>query len=567
MYKERNRSYRWSAFTLLLIASMLLVPTGSVYAQEGAVASGNDAVPALVTDLYELDYAPYVYMDEVSRLMQLRDVSKSPAEVVHVVASTSPLTTGTDSDNLSGTTVIAELPDNPLYPDVYMEELTRVLRQRAGLDSPIEPDAGSWTPWLLESVDDVFPVRPPNARATRAEIEELKTLAAARDEAALAQIAWWNAGPPPYRWNQIAMDSILKRALPANLAFRDLALMHAAIYDATIAAWNAKYAYNRVRPSEFDSTLETAIANPDSPAYPSEYAAAAGAAVAVLSYIFPEDAEHFASLAQQSTDSRLLAGVEYPSDIAAGLAIGQQIGDLAVAHGMADGSDLPWTGTVPTEEGKWSGENPAFPTNGDWSTWVLESGDQFRPGPPPAFDSEEMATEMQELRDFERTPVTNSKAQFWEYGSGGRRIHWNWNTILDRLVLEAGYAHNAPRAARAYALTNIAGHDSIVACWDAKYTYWAIRPFQLDPEFTTTFPTPSHPAYPSAHSCISISAAEVMAELFPMAAAELQSLTADSTESRIWSGIHFRSDVTAGIQLGYDVATAVLTHAAADGSQ
>ena len=184
---------------------------------------------------------------------------------------------------------------------------------------------------------------------------------------------------------------------------------------------------------------------------------------------------------------------------------------------------------------------------------------------PPAYDSDELAAEMDELRAFERTPVTNAQVMFWEHGAGGRRNYWFWGEIADRLVLESQL--NAPWAARAYALTNIAGYDAGVACWDAKYTYWAMRPAQLDPEFVTVIPAPPHPSYPSAHSCLSAAQAGVLGHLFPTAAAQVTALADEAGESRLWAGIHFRSDIDAGLALGEEVAGAVIAHAMNDGSQ
>ena len=429
----------------------------------------------------------------------------------------------------------------------------------------IEPDAGAWQTWVLESGSQFRAAAPPDEAATAAEIEELAALAAERDEANLLQIDYWNAGPPAYRWNQIAMNALNKRGVPAPMGLRDLALLHAAIYDATVAAWDGKYTYNRPRPSEVEPTLETAIPNPASPSYPSDYAATAGAAAAVLAWLFPDEAAAFEDQVQQAIQSRLLAGVEYPSDVDAGLALGRQVAELVIARGMADGTADPWTGSAPTEPGHWTGENPALPAAGSWQTWVLTSGDQFRPAPPPAYDSDQLAAEMDELRAFERTPVSNAQAMFWEFAAGGRRNYWFWGEIADRLVLESGL--NAPQAARAYALTNIAGYDATVACWDAKYTYWAIRPAQLDPEFQTVIPAPAHPSYPSAHSCLSAAQAGVLGHLFPTAGAHVQALATEAGESRIWAGIHFRSDIDAGMALGEDVAEAVIAHAQNDGSQ
>jgi len=100
---------------------------------------------------------------------------------------------------------------------------------------------------------------PPDDATTAEEISQLMEMAAQRDDAALVQIAYWNAGAPSYRWNQIALEALLKRGTPANFAFRDLALVHVAIYDATVAAWDSKFAYNRPRPSEVNPALTTAM--------------------------------------------------------------------------------------------------------------------------------------------------------------------------------------------------------------------------------------------------------------------------------------------------------------------
>ncbi|MBA3872769.1 MAG: vanadium-dependent haloperoxidase, partial [Anaerolineae bacterium] len=391
-------------------------------------------------------------------------------------------------------------------------------------------------------------------------------MVAKRDEVALQQIAYWNSGPASYRWNQIATNAMVKRGLPGNMAFRNLALMHIAIYDATIAAWDSKYTYNRLRPSEVEAGLTTVIPNPPSPAYPSEYAVTAAAASEMLAWLYPDAAQSFKDMAQEAVNSRLMAGVEYPSDVEAGLKLGKQVAQLVIERGKADGSDAKWTGTIPTEVGHWTGENPAFATQGSWKTWVLTSGDQFRPAPPPAYDSEQMANDMAEVKAFERTPVSNAIAMFWEFGAGGRRIYWFWNDVASRSILEAGWNDNAPLAARAYALTNIAADDGAIACFDAKYTYWAMRPFQVDPEFKPLFTTPNHPSYPSAHSCISTSTATVLAELFPANAAEVLSLATEAGEARIWGGIHFRTDVVVGTKLGEDVANAVITYANSDGA-
>ncbi len=64
--------------------------------------------------------------------------------------------------------------------------------------------------------------------------------------------------------------------------YRMMALLNVAIYEATVAAWDSKFAHNRRRPSEVDPNFKSALPNPRSPSYPSEHAATAGAAAVVL---------------------------------------------------------------------------------------------------------------------------------------------------------------------------------------------------------------------------------------------------------------------------------------------
>ena len=99
--------------------------------------------------------------------------------------------------------------------------------------------------------------------------------------------------------------------------------LNVAIYDAMVAAWDSKYLYRRPRPSDLSRSLTTAIPNPRSPSYPSEHAVAAGAASAVLAFFFPQQAAFFNAKAEEAGHSRLLAGVQYPSDVQAGLELGR----------------------------------------------------------------------------------------------------------------------------------------------------------------------------------------------------------------------------------------------------
>ncbi len=433
--------------------------------------------------------------------------------------------------------------------------------------SQAEPRAGMWRPWVLTSGRQLRVPAPPDRSATAAEIKQLQGLVSERQTAALDQIAFWNTGAPSHRWNEMTLDTALKNNLNGHFAWRALAFVHVAIYDATIAAWSAKYTYRRPRPSEVDASLTTVLPNPQSPSYPSEHAVAAGAASTMLAYLFPGDAKLFADKANEQIRSRLVAGVEYPSDVTAGLELGRAVAARVIERAKTDGSDARWDGAMPTGPGYWNGTNPILPMAGTWKTWVLASGSELRPGPPPAHDSPQMAAEMAELRNYQRTPKTIADAFFWEYAVGGLKGYWYWNEQLTKKILEYRLEANPPRVARAYAIGSIASYDATVACWDAKYAYWQIRPFQLDPAFRPLFPTPNHPSYPAAHGCVSSAVAAAIAYLFPRDAQTLNGLADQAAESRIWAGIHYRTDVVAGLALGRAVAQRIIDVAKRDGSR
>src|SRR2546426_368746 len=83
-------------------------------------------------------------------------------------------------------------------------------------------------------------------------------------------------------------------------------ILASAIYDSTVAAWDSKYAYMRHHPSEIDPTVTTVVQPTASPSYPSEHAVTAGAAAAVLAYLFPDQASAIGEMANQAGQSRIL---------------------------------------------------------------------------------------------------------------------------------------------------------------------------------------------------------------------------------------------------------------------
>ena len=433
-------------------------------------------------------------------------------------------------------------------------------------NGPVAPRAGTWRPWLLTSGSQLRPPPPPDRAATEAELRELKAMVGQRDGAALEGIRFWDAGPAPYRWTEALIEWTQVRTFLANgPLWRAFALVTAAMADATIAAWDAKYAYNRPRPTEQDPSLTAAVAVPRSPSYPSEHAAAAGAAATVLGYLFPGDAEELDGLAQEAARSRVQAGVQYPSDAAAGLELGRRVGALAIQRGRTDNSDATWDGVIPAGTGLWTGTNPGGVPERAWRPWALAAPDQLRPDPPPAFGSDELAAELAEVKAFPRTPRTTALALSWQYGAYGNSagiVHWTREA--SRRLMEERRDADAPGAARLYALLSVGLHDAWIATQEAKFHYWTARPNQLDPAITTVFPTPNHPAFPSNRAALGM-AAEIMARSFPAEAEPFRRTAEQIGESALWAGIHFRSDIAAGAAIGRGVAQLLLDRIGGDG--
>src|SRR5262249_46137697 len=144
--------------------------------------------------------------------------------------------------------------------------------------------------------------------------------------------------------------------------------------------------------------------------------------------------------AEEAGHSRLLAGVQYPSDVEDGLELGRAVAQLVIARAQTDGSDAVFTGSIPQGPCNWKGSNPAFPMAGPGRTWALTSGSQFRPGPPPACDSAQMATDLAEVKNFPRSipaPATSFNttrpAFFWQ---GVAAAIKPWNDLTTQKISE-----------------------------------------------------------------------------------------------------------------------------------
>lgn len=448
--------------------------------------------------------------------------------------------------------------------------LVTALLAAVAAQGQVEPSGGSWKTWVLTSGSQFRVPPPPDGGGTQGELAWLKGLQSGLGNIEKSQVAYWDAGAANYRWEQYLLQRLLPQistapaAISNPLAIRQVTLLNVAIYDAMVAAWDNKYFYKRQLPSQIDPSVQLLVTPPNVPSYPNEFAVAAGAAAAVLKYLYPSDADSIQGMAAEAARSRIYAGVALPSDYFAGLQLGDQVGQLVVQHAKSDGSDAVWTGTVPTGPGMWVGANPVCPLCGTWKTWVLSAGNQFRPGPPLTYNSPEKQAELAALHAQPRNFYDVSRAFYYQSGPG---LFPDIYDSVNRAVFEDHLTGNALRVARAFALASVAHFDSVVACFDGKYAYWAIRPSQLDPTLTTLFANPNHPSYPSAHATLSTGLTDVLAYLFPTRAFTYHQIGIESGWSRLVAGIHYQSDIDAGSALGHSVAQLVIAWANNDGSQ
>ena len=350
-------------------------------------------------------------------------------------------------------------------------------------------------------------------------------------------VKFWEANAAVY-WNDVAREMVIANRSPAPFAIRAYAIVSVAQYNAAVTAEKEKVGSQHL----------------------SIRAAIAGASVTALSYLYPAQTSAVESLLQE-----FLAGAAWPGerhrDAAAGVAIGRAIGEQVVARARTDNFFAPGTVQVPVGPCLWFSNSP--PVGALWGqarTFLLLSGDQFRPPPPPACDSPEFLAALAEVRQISdtRTAEQASNATFWDFSVGTYTPPGYWNEEAARLAVK--YHLNDRRAAHMFALMNMVSFDAIVASHEAKYFYWLLRPPHADSGITTAIPLPNFPSYPANHAAVSGSMARILAYTFPAEKTRLDALAEEAAFSRVLGGIHYRFDGEAGLVLGRQIAAWALAN-------
>ena len=406
-------------------------------------------------------------------------------------------------------------------------------------------EAANWKTWLLDNPEGILVNAPPSNAQSKAELQTVKQLISKVDAEKMKQIKYWDAGAPSYRWNQIIPMLAAKKQ---QVMFRlPGSWINIAIYDATVLAWKEKLKYKRVRPEGLDRSLKPLVNSPTTYSYPCEHSVTAAAAATVLAYFFPEKADSILHMARAASQSRVDAGVQFPSDVEAGWKLGEEVGKRIVEKAKNDGSALKYTGPMNTDKKKWTGKFPMginFPL---YTPIVIRSADQFRPTAPPDFEKD-----MKELKNFKQTFNTKSIAFYWASTSDV------WNDVAGQKMFENRMMEDAPAVARIYTVLNSAYHDMAISVFDAKYTYWGIRPNQYDTTYVSLVPTPPFPGYPSGHAMGAGTASAVLSYFFPADAKKFQKMAQECADSRFYAGIHFRTDNETALVMGKALGTYIV---------
>jgi hypothetical protein len=344
----------------------------------------------------------------------------------------------------------------------------------------------------------------------------------------------------------------------------ELAVMHAAIYDAVVSIDRGGAPYAGRVPAPPGASIPAAVD-----------AAAHDTLVALYPNLRASIEEQYAT-----------ALAQVPNGIRR--ALGVRVGRLAAAQLLRvranDGSTAaPLPFQPGTQPGDYQLTPPAFaaPVFTHWSAvrpFVLRRADQYRPPAPPALTSAKYAAAIAEVKALGPAAGSTRTADQTQIG-----LFWNppiwatWNRIAETAAL--GRHGSTSENARTFAALNLTFVDTVIAFYDAKYAYRFWRPVTAirateDPSWTPLSNTAPDPSYPGAHGAISAAGADVLSAIYgndlgftvdstalPGVVREFVSFTEAAQEasvSRIYNGNHTRVDQVAGENLGHDVAGFVL---------
>lgn len=369
-------------------------------------------------------------------------------------------------------------------------------------------------------------------------------------------------------WNLIMRTTVSSAAPPVQTRFA--AITHLAMFEAVNAITKDYVPY---------------LGKLDAPRGANPAAAAVAAAHRVLSNYFPANAV--------TLDAHLvssLAAIPDSPSKTAGIAVGEAAAAAMIALRANDGSGTPIPYTPPSGIGYWEPTPPGFAPGvflhwGKVTPFGLQSGDQFRPKPPPALKTGKYAkdyNEAKEVGDASSTTRTQEQSNLAQWAAMTSPVNL-WNPVAVQVI--AGQKRSLTEKARIFALLNMAMCDGSIATFEAKYFYHFWRPVtaihdgdldgntrtEADPSFVSFLPSPAYPAYPSGHGGLSNSGRSMLERLLgrrrvsvtltnpalpdlTLRYTRLRQITDDIADARVYAGIHFRFDQESAEMLGTEVA-------------
>ncbi len=472
-------------------------------------------------------------------------------------------------------------------------------------------DAGNWKPVLLAGATEFSVAAPAAVNSTGyvAELNEIKALQLNITAEQQAKINYWGAGGV-LRWNEIMRELVAKYNLPpyqnadgtypipsaanpfayplfpfANppYAARAYAYVSAAQYDALVAAWYYKKQYGRPAPYKTDATIKPMLTQTDLPSYPSEAAVLAGVTAEMMKLLFPGEIANIQQKLEEAELAAIASGSATRSDIEAGEALGRQVAQKFTARartdkaGAAVGTPADWaafeSSTLAKGEIAWISQDspkrpPMLPLFGKVTPFLFDANTTLalRPGPPPSTSSDQMKKETAEINAFVSNPSREMIriVHFWADGVGTYTPPGHWDAIAADDFITKNFSE--VRWARNMALLNMSLMDAAIVCWDTKYAYFNPRPSQMDASIKTLTGLPNFPSYISGHSTFSGAAATILGYIIPEKANTYNAMASEASVSRMYGGIHYRSDCETGIATGQKVGAFAVARARTDGA-
>jgi hypothetical protein len=285
--------------------------------------------------------------------------------------------------------------------------------------------------------------------------------------------------------------------------------------------------------------------------------AIAAASAAVLTQLYADSAVRASIAGELARDVDHATAASRGADLAtAGRRLGEDAASRVIAWAPPPGTfAAPWNGTIPKGPGMWYSA-PGIPPIGIFltqsRTWLLDTTSQYRPAPPPAYGSPTYKAALEEVKRVgrERTPEQTKIAQQWNDADPWAR----WNDIASSAIVRHHLSDTD--AARVLSVLNAAATDAVIACFEAKYHYWSIRPSQADSTIVLadSVDLPNFPSYPSGHACSAGAFDAVLGSYFPQDRADFTRIAEEQAMSRLYGGIHYRFDNDTGLELGRAVA-------------